>query len=294
MWLTCRAPDDERGTGPRCRARGFNVRPDTNGESGDPDIDTMLSFTGSSIHKYTRDGQPLAIYPLVRTSLGRASATPRRKGRVGPHCGSNRPTQRRRSPVPVAHGGLRGIATPAGLRARSRRRKLKRWPSLRSSSWARSCCPRWTKSARRAETRGPRGRLCTAGLFAADTGDPRIVRLGAVSAPTRGGKRTAALTVIADLKGLGLRPFYMPAVWLLKDLVQVAEQNYPYGPSTWRRISRCRVAHAAEGGGGGALAGGAARCARSRSPAGGGGERECFADGSETLGQIFVINTPSI
>jgi hypothetical protein len=38
--------------------------------------------------------------------------------------------------------------------------------------------------------------------------------------------------VIADLKGLGLRQFYMPAVWLLKDLVFVAEQNYPCVPAS--------------------------------------------------------------
>ena len=49
----------------------------------------------------------------------------------------------------------------------------------------------------------------------------------AIARAHRGATRTAALTVIADLKGLGLRQFYMPAVWMLKGLVFIAEQNYP-------------------------------------------------------------------
>lgn len=53
----------------------------------------------------------------------------------------------------------------------------------------------------------------------------------AAAKTARGSKRTAALTVIADLKGLGLRQFYMPAVWMFRSLVEVAEQNYPYAPA---------------------------------------------------------------
>lgn len=63
--------DSSLYTGSAAAGSGFNGRPDTNGEWGDPAIDAMIGFTGSSMHKYTRDGQPLAIYPLVRPRYAR-------------------------------------------------------------------------------------------------------------------------------------------------------------------------------------------------------------------------------
>ena len=77
--------------------------------------------------------------------------------------------------------------------------------------------------------------------------------------------------MIADLKGLGLRQFYMPAVWMFRSLVEVAEQNYPCVRSpTAVPAPRSLLTR------------------RLRS------EPFCADTARETLGQVLVINTPSI
>ena len=63
-WRAHNSVDEIEFTAPMMPIRGFEFFPDQNVESASPELQTIFELNGLSLHKHTRAGQPLVIFPI--------------------------------------------------------------------------------------------------------------------------------------------------------------------------------------------------------------------------------------